>query len=440
MPQRRPESSEPAGAKISKVDTDTFDTDRATRNLFTAMLQIWAIASRICGLTGDAATVPESVGAYIFNLLPEELRERATYGPFAKLVVLLLVAGLFPTGESWGTDSLERLFRVLKTRTTCEALDTDFVHALTAGKRKENLAKGYAQQFLAKFETFVDSYITVRRTPPSFTELLDQIDRLEGLRKLASASLPPNPDPAAVHVFEAFVREMGDDAALAAIDDEQTVLDADATEADGGSSEQPVLTGDQRTDVQNLYNLVWTMYRTPQLSNTARGIVSSAFESLMHVTYTGKQHWRVTEISLGAAKAILDGEDATPPSRPTLNRAHDFPTLQNDTDEVVVYPKNTHLSRADRRRLVFEPEAGIQLPLDELLRIWWVNDQTSLVTQKEHKEERRQMLRRRDMKVVPTGLFVASGFGVALRKTVEMKFVKEILNDPRTDWRIQGSG
>jgi hypothetical protein len=32
-----------------------------------------------------------------------------------------------------------------------------------------------------------------------------------------------------------------------------------------------VLTGDQRTDVQNLYNLVWTMYRTPQLSNTARG-------------------------------------------------------------------------------------------------------------------------------------------------------------------------
>ncbi len=147
----------------------------------------------------------------------------------------------------------------------------------------------------------------------------------------------------------------------------------------------PLLTDEQRDSVGRIYDLVWAMIQATS-STAFKGIIGNAFELMLRAAFTGTSHWRVTYISIRAAKAILRAAHATPKRRPTgLDRAHAIPTT-DAAGEKVKHGPNKHLSRAARRRHVLEPENGIRLTLDELLRVWWENDEVTLVTHGEQTE------------------------------------------------------
>ena len=174
-------------------------------------------------------------------------------------------------------------------------------------------------------------------------------------------------------------------------------------------------------------------------SSTAfKGIIGNAFELMLRAAFTGTSHWRVTYISIRAAKAILRAAHATPKRRPTgLDRAHAIPTT-DAAGEKVKHGPGKHLSRAARRKLVLEPENGIKLSLDALLKLWWENDEVTLVTHGEHVTEHSKLLKEADRRKVRPGLFVASGFGVAYGQR-EIDFAGDLLRSLDIDWNIDDS-
>jgi hypothetical protein len=418
------------GAKMRKVGTDP--GAQAKKNLFTAMYQICAIAA-----VGYA--VPDDFGAWMFGKLPEALSERANYVAFAKLVVLLLVARLYPTGKSWGSDALVQKFLILRTRTPdCNTLDDVFEHVLTSGKADERRHVTWPAEFKQKFDAFVHSWATAAATAPSYDDLVERLKRLEALKDLAYMSSKSLPRGAETDkVLQALGLNMGDAASLAAIDEPQTELKDYDDELVGGSSEEaemPKLTDEERNAVSLLYDLVWAMIAAT--SNPAfNGIIGNAFELMLRAAFTRSLHWRVTYISIRAAKAILKAAHAKPKHRPTgLDRAHAIPTTDAAGVRVEHGP-GKHLSRAARRKLVLEPEDGIKLSLDALLKLWWENDEVTLVTHEEHLTERTKMLKETHRCKVPSGLFVASGFGVAYGQR-EIDFAEDLRRSLGIDWRV----
>jgi hypothetical protein len=429
-------------AKIRKVGSDRGDADAgAKNNLRIAMVQICLLAAVLCD-------VPDVFGEWMFCRLPEALREQANYGPFAKLVVLLLVARLYPTGRSWGSDVLAQKFVILQSRLQCNALVNDFEHALTARKGNENLDPKYPGQFKKKFDTFVTAWAEVGGKAPSYDHLMERVKRLEALTNLASESSKSLPRGAETDsLLQALAVHMADDESLAAIDKPQTELKEYDAEPVGGSSDpvggsshdapMPELTDVERNSVSLLYDLLWAMIQTKP-NRAFNGIIGNAFELMLRAWFTGVLHWRVTYISIRAAKAILRAAHAKPKHRPTgLDRAHAIPTT-DAAGEKVKHGPGKHLSRAARRKLVLEPENGIKLSLDALLKLWWENDEVTLVTHGEHVTEGSKVLKENHRCKVPSGLFVASGFGVAYGQR-EIDFAEDLLRSLGIDWRVDDS-
>ena len=365
--------------------------------------------------------------------IPEPLQERATILPFAKVVALLFLLGLFPPGLGWGAEALVRGCQLLVKRgAVWGGKKEDLAVVLETVRGAENKETVWLQEFNGHFGKFVDSCKQAMRVPATYTDFADRNAKMEEYYKAACAQLPATPDTRGVlqdfvvamvgAEYEPLTEEtLTEETELcmppAQVDSDIVSPSADGTESFDGPA---ALSAEAAAQIYVIYSLVFSM-RNARDNKTLRGLFSSAFELMMRA-FMGRFHWQCTHISRAARKAILEAHASG--GRATVHRGHGVPQLDNRGNRII-FEKNTHLSRKRRAELLFD---GDMLCVKEVWKIYCDNDKVTVVTPNEHKEEEASPLKRRQLIFIAKDdryLFEASGFSVSVRRA-EIRFLEAV--------------